>query len=147
MAFTLGAWTKAHTHPFMVGLGGGASVQPPTQSYHYEVADQTVTMATPGQCPTGISYGRAVVCQKTFTSGTGTVPPVYELQVAADAAFTTSLRTIASKAAIRSTDNQTLILEGPVPDLQTNAYVRIKVTPNGTDTVAYDAVLDLLPGV
>jgi hypothetical protein len=147
MAFTIGAWAKAHNTPFLVGLGGGGSTQPPTQSYHYELADQTVTTPIPGQCPTGISWGRAVICQKTFTAGTGTVPPVYELQVAADAAFTTSVRSIGFKAGLRTTDNQTLILEGPVPDVQTNPYVRVKVTPNGTDTVVYDALIDLLPGV
>ena len=74
MAFTIGAWAKAHNTPFLVGLGGGGSTQPPTQSYHYELADQTVTTPIPGQCPTGISWGRAVICQKTFTAGTGTVP-------------------------------------------------------------------------
>src|SRR5437773_1677942 len=116
MAFSLGAWVKTHTHPFLVAPGGQASNQPPTIAYHFEMADQAVTMTPVAQTPSGISWGRAVIRQKGWGSGNGTVGPIYELEVAYDSGFTSQLRTIAQATLLRNGRDQTVVLAGVVPD-------------------------------
>lgn len=147
MAFSLGAWTKSHVHPFTVAPGGQASNQPPTIAYHFEMADQAVTMTPVAQFPTGVSYGRAVIRQKGWGSGNGSVGPIYELQIAYDSGFTSQVRTIGSKTVLRTGDDQTFLLEGPVPDAQTYTFGRVKLTLSGTDVVTYDALIDTIPGI
>ncbi len=146
MAFTLGQWCKAHNHPFIMGLGGQASNQPPTIAYHFEMADQAVTMTPVAQVPTGIAWARAIIRQKGWGSGSGTVGPIYELQVAYDSGFTSQVRDLDHRTALRTGTDQTLTLTGPVPDAQSYTFVRIAVTLSGTDAVTYDAVIDLVPG-
>jgi len=128
MAFTLGQWCKAHNHPFIMGLGGQASNQPPTLAYHFEMADQAVTMTPVGQAPTGIAWARAIIRQKGWGSGSGTVGPIYELQVAYDSGFTSQVRDLDHRTALRNGNDQTLTLVGPVPDAQSYTFVRIAVT-------------------
>ncbi len=147
MAFTLGSWCKSHTHPFLVQPGGQGSIQPPTINYHFELADQSVTTSPVGQAPTGISWARAIINQKGWGSGTGTVGPIYELQVAYDSGFTSQLRDLDHRTALRNGTNQTLSLTGPVPDAQSYTFVRVAVTLSGTDVVTYDAILDMIPGI
>jgi hypothetical protein len=147
MAFTLGAWTKSHVHPFTSAPGGQASNQPPTIAYHFEMADQAVTMTPVAQAPTGVSWARAVIRQKGWGSGTGTVGPVYELQVAYDSGFTSQVRDLDHRTALRNGNDQTLILTGPVPDAQTYTFARIAVTLSGSDVITYDAILDFIPGI
>jgi hypothetical protein len=147
MAFTLGAWTKSHTHPFTVGSGGQASNQPPTIANHFEMADQAITMTPVAQAPTGIAYARCVLRQKGWGSGNGSVGPIYELQVAYDSGFTSQLRTIGSKTTLRTGTDQTFLLEGPVPDAQSYTFCRLAITLSGTDAITADYVIDLLPGI
>src|SRR5437773_8791047 len=106
MAFSLGAWVKTHTHPFLVAPGGQASNQPPTIAYHFEMADQAVTTTPVAQFPTGVSWARAVIRQKGWGSGNGTVGPIYELQVAYDSGFTSQVRDIDHRTALRNGNDQ-----------------------------------------
>ena len=147
MAFSLGQWCKAHNHPFVMALGGQASNQPPTLAYHFELADQAVTTTPVGQAPTGIAWARAVIRQKGWGSGSGTVGPIYELQVAYDSGFTSQLRDLDHRTALRNGNDQTLTLTGPVPDAQSYTFVRIAVTLSGTDAVTFDAIIDMVPGI
>jgi hypothetical protein len=147
MAFTLGSWVKSHQYPFLVAPGGQGSIQPPTIGYHFEMADQAITMTPVAQAPTGVAWGRAVIRQKGWGSGSGTVGPTYELQVAYDSGFTSQVRTIASKVFLRTGDDQTIVMEGVVPDAQTYTFIRIKVTLSGTDAITADYILDFIPGI
>jgi len=146
MAFTLGQWCKAHNHPFIAALGGQAANSPPTIAYHFELADQAATTSPVGQAPTGIAWARAVVRQKGWGSGNGSVWPIYELQVAYDSGFTSQVRDLDHRTALRTGTDQVLTLAGPVPDAQSYTFVRIVCTLNGTDVVTFDALLDLVPG-
>jgi hypothetical protein len=146
MAFSLGDWAKAKLGPFQVGVGTG-SIQPPTIGYHFEMADQNVSTSPVMQAPSGIAFGRAVIRQKNFTSGSGTVGPTYELQVAYDSGFTSQLRTIAQAVAGRTGRDQTFLLQGVVPDMQSLTFGRVALTKSGTDDVTYDALVDFTPGV
>jgi hypothetical protein len=147
MAFTMGAWAKGHQAPFMIGAGGLQPNVPPTLAYHFELPDQTTTTAPVMQCPSGIAQVRMVIHQKSMTVGSGTVGPTYEVQVASDVGFTANLRTVTSFISRRVTGNQCGLVEGVVPDLQTNTFARVVVTLSGTDTVVFDALLDFLPGI
>ncbi len=146
MAFSIGGWAKAHTHPFLVGVGEAPNT-PPTIAYHFELADQNASTSPVMQAPTGIAWGRAIVRQKGFVSGTGSVGPIYELQVAYDSGFTSQLRTIAIAYARRVADDETFLMAGVVPDAQTYTFARIAATYSQNDGSTFDALVDLLPGV
>jgi hypothetical protein len=91
-------------------------------------------------------FGRAVIRQKGWVSGSGTVGPTYELQVAYDSGFTSQLRTIAQAVSGRTGRDQTMILSGVVPDALSYTFGRIALTKSGTDDVTYDALVDFTPG-
>ena len=146
MAFTLGQWCKAHNHPFIAALGGQAATSPPTIAYHFELADQAVTTSPVGQAPTGIAWARAVVRQKGWGSGNGSVGPIYELQVAYDSGFTSQVRDLDHRTALRNGNDQVLTLAGPVPDDMSRTFVRVAITLSGTDAITADILLDLFPG-
>jgi hypothetical protein len=136
MAFGLGSWTKTyHQPPFNVG---------DVTHGHFELADLAATSGSQ-LAGFGISHARALINQKGFGSGNGSVGPIYELQVAADSAFTSNVRVVDEVTMLRTGRNQTAVLYGPVPDVQTNTYVRIAITLSGTDAITADAIIDVAP--
>lgn len=139
MAFAIGAWAKAHVAPFNVGL----------QAYHFELADQPITGTVGQLCPTGIAQARAVVYKKSETSGSGTVGPLFELQVAYDVGFTSFVVTLdAYQGVLHATGVEASVtLQGVNAARQTSTYVRVKCTASGTDTMTWDTLIDTLPGL
>lgn len=107
------------------------------------LADQTVTTATQNFA-TVVRAVRAFIWLKAFTRGTGTVGPVFEIQVADNAGFTVNVRTIAAStfpnAATASLCAE--YINGVVPDNLLAAWCRIKVTFSGTDSGTFDVSLD-----
>lgn len=147
MAFEMGGWTKAHSHPFTVAPGGQGSNQPPTLAYHFELADQNVTTSPVMQFPTGVSWVRAIINQKGWVSGTGTVGPIYAIEVAFDSGFTSQVRELDPRTLLRDGLNQTVVLAAPVPDLQSLTFCRVLITKSGTDNVTVDYIIDAIPGI
>lgn len=141
MAFTLGGWVKNHVAPFTTGVQAAPGTVPPTISPYFELADQSTTTSPVMQVPYGVTWGYAVVRQKGWGSGSGTVGPVYEFQVAFNSAFTSQLRVIAAWQTQRDGTDQTFLLDGVDPVEQTNTFGRIAVTLSGTDAVTYDAAV------
>lgn len=147
MAFTLGAWTKAHQAPFLVGAGGLQANQPPTIANHFELADQAASTSPVMQAPQGIALARIVGRQKGWGSGSGSVGPIYELQVAYDSGFTSQVRTITQFTARRTGTDQSWVQDGVVPDAQSYTFARVLITLSGTDVITADFLIDLLPGI
>ena len=148
MPFTLGPWTKAAHGTYFIGtqVSPGGGVTPPSINNHFELADQAVTTTPVMQSPNGIAYGYIVGRQKGFGSGSGTVGPIYELQLAFDSGFTSQVRAVTQYTARRTGIDQTWMQEFVLPDLQTLTFARVVVTLNGTDSVTADFIIDLLPG-
>lgn len=104
------------------------------------LADQTATSST----ITFIAPVRAVrgmVWCKSFTAGSGTVGPIWEIQVADNSGFSTNVRTIAIAQGPRAV-HALRDLSGVVPDNSLAQWCKIKVTFSGTDTATFDAVID-----
>lgn len=121
---------------FVNGAGWPVAFMP---GNHKELADQTASNSYTALVAAA-RMGRAVIYQKAWTSGTGTVGPIYELQVADDS-LGTNVTTIAI-AQLSRADEQCAILEGVVPTTL-KTYYRIKLTLSGTDTATFDACVDL----
>lgn len=135
MAFTLGSWIRSHLHPFPSGLSDG----------HFELADQFATTGSQPVSWGGITWARAVVRQKGWGSGTGTVGPIYSLQLAYDSAFTSQVRTLDQAQTQRNTVDQSFLLNGVDAVEQNNSFVRVAMTFSGTDVVTADIMIDVLP--
>lgn len=145
MAFTIGAWAATLINPFQVGRGE-TGLQPPTITYRFELADQYTTTSPVMQTPSGIAEAKVVLRQKGWGSGTGSIGPIYEVEVAYDSGFTSQVRVIGTAYAQRTGRDQTFVLPGVVPDAQTYTFARILVSLSGTDAVTYDALVEFSPG-
>lgn len=111
----------------------GAFVAPPGNNNN--LADQTGTTAN--FAPTNaFTYVCAQIALKTFTAGTGTARPIFEIQAADDSAYTSNVRKIALAQCAR-TSNTHLYLEGMCLD-GSKANVRVVPTLDGTDSITYD---------
>ncbi len=106
----------------------------------FQLADQTATSGAQA-APTPLRVWRAIIYQKAFTAGTGTVGPIYAIEVADDSAFTSNVRRIAHVQVNRA-DEQTALLIGMTPFAAGQQYARIVLTLNGTDAATYDALLE-----
>jgi hypothetical protein len=87
---------------------------------------------------------RAVIWSKTFTRGTGTIGPLFEIQVADNSGFTTNVRTIASAYSSQAATGAlwASYINGVVPDNLLAQWCKIKVTYSGSDTGTFDINLD-----
>jgi hypothetical protein len=118
------------------------------------LADQTATTASQQFVGTGgrligATWLSVIVVLKTFVVGTGTVYPIFTLEVADNTGFTTNRRRIAQvqpslSEAIAAIPGAvpiwSAVMTGPCPDGSKN-FTRIFVTTNGTSTCVYDAVI------
>jgi len=102
------------------------------------VPDQTATT-------TGVDAGspmrqwRASVYQKAFTAGSGTVGPIYALEVADNSAMSTNLRTVAIEQ-VQRLDEQQVVLEGTCL-VAPQQFGRVRVTFSGTDAGTFDLIM------
>ena len=111
MAFSLGAWVRNHYAPFVVGQQNAPGTVPPTISPYFELADQFQTTSPVMQAPWGITWARVIGRQKGWGSGSGTVGPTYELQVAYDSGFTSQVRNLGTFVGQRDGTDQVFVLE------------------------------------
>ena len=146
MPQTLGAYIRAMHGAYFVGRAQAAAAAPPTIASHFELADQFQTTSPVMQTPEGIAFGYVVGRQKGWAAGTGSIGPLYEMQVAYDSGFTSQVRTVTQFTARRTTDDQTWSQEFAVPDAQTYPFARMRITLSGTDAITADFMVDLLPG-
>lgn len=98
-------------------------------------ADQTGTSSTL-DFSSGRNWFAVRLYQKTFTAGTGTNRPQYQIQVADDSSFATNLRRIAFFEMPRASRASEFKLR-MAPD-GAKRYCRIVPTLDGTDSVTYD---------
>ena len=146
MPFTLGAYIRAMHGAYFICRVQAQAASPPTIASHFELADQFQTTSPVMQTPEGIAFGYIVGRQKGFTAGTGSIGPIYEMQVAFDSGFTSQVRTVSQFTARRTTDDQTWEQEMVVPDAQTYTFARMRISLSGTDAITADFMIDLLPG-
>lgn len=104
------------------------------------LADQTATTSTITFIAPVMAV-RGLIWMKSFTGGTGTVGPIWEIQVADNPGFSTNVRTIAVAQGPRAV-HAINDLAGVVPDNRLAQWCKIKVTFSGTDTGTFDAVID-----
>lgn len=78
---------------------------------------------------------RMVLYIKSYTEGTGTVGPIFQL-------IDSNNVILGQIQAARVTQPQCLILEGQVPVLMSTSY-QIGLTVLGTDTLMYDVMVDV----
>jgi hypothetical protein len=117
------------------------------------LADQTTTTASQQFVGSGgklisANWLEVMIYMKTFVVGTGTVYPMFTLEVADNTGFTTNRRRIAQVqpvlaeaiAAIPgSLPPMSLSMRGGCPDGAKN-FVRLFCTTNGTSSMTYDVV-------
>lgn len=139
MAFSLGEWVKNHIAPFMVGVQN-PNQEAPNIGWMFAMADEFQTTSPVMQTPAGITWARVVGRQKGWGSGTGTVGPTYQLEVAFDSGFTSQVRVLATYIATRDGLGQIWVWETLNPVEQTATFARILVTKSGTDAITFDAL-------
>lgn len=105
--------------------------------------DQTATTAVQAFVAP-VRVVRAVIALKTFTRGTGTVGPIFEIQMADNAGFTTNVRSIATANTNASATGAIIhfYMNGVVLDNLLAQWCKIKVTFSGTDSGTFDCYLD-----
>ena len=118
--------------------GANAGLQVTDFDGRQTAADQTTTTGALDHARPRQSF-EVTVYQKTFTAGTGTLRPYYELQVADDSAFTSNLRRFGLGTAPRAS-RSVLCGKCYAPD-GGKRYSRIVPTLDGTDTVNFDVVV------
>jgi hypothetical protein len=102
------------------------------------VPDQTATTA--GQdAGSPMRKWRASIYQKAFAAGTGTVGPIYALEVADNSAMSTNLRTVDVGQPQRLNEQQ-IVLEGTCL-VAPQQFGRVKLTLSGTDTATFDCFI------
>lgn len=133
MAFAIQQWGKHHI-----------DFDAATPAGHFEFADQAGNLGN--TAPQNVGFGvrtfTARIYQKGWSSGTGTVGPLYELEVADNNSFTSTPRRVAAFQGRRTVEDHGFMLGVNLASMA--QWVRIKVTLTGTDAATFDAVIDAI---